>query len=31
MIAGAAMPKLKPGRFRPPDKLLAMLAGKTGP
>lgn len=29
MIAGAAMPKLKPGRFRPPDKLLAMLAGKT--
>lgn len=31
MIAGRAMPKLKPGRFRPPDKLLAMLAGKTGP
>lgn len=31
MIAGAAMPKLKPGRFRPPDKLLAMLSGKPGP
>lgn len=31
MIAGVSMPKLKPGRFRPPDKLLAMLAGKTGP
>ncbi len=30
MIAGAAMPKLKPGRNRPPDKLLARLAGKTG-
>lgn len=31
MIAGTAMPKLKPGRFRPPDKLLAMLSGKPGP
>jgi len=31
MIAGTAMPKLKPGRFRPPDKLLAMLNGKSGP
>lgn len=30
MIAGATMPTLKPGRFRPPDKLLAMLSGKTG-
>lgn len=30
MIAGTVMPKLKPGRFRSPDKLLAMLAGKTG-
>lgn len=30
MIAGTAMPKLKPGRFRPPDKLLAMLSGKSG-
>ena len=29
MIAGSAMPKLQPGRFRPPDKLLAMLSGKT--
>jgi len=28
MIAGMTMPKLKPGRFRPPDKLLAMLSGK---
>lgn len=31
MIAGTSMPGLKPGRFRPPDKLLAMLAGKSGP
>ena len=31
MIAGVSMPKLKPGRFRPPDKLLAMLRGKTTP
>ena len=31
MIAGMTMPKLKSGRFRPPDKLLAMLAGKTVP
>lgn len=31
MIVGTAMPKLKPGRFRPPDKLLAMLSGKTAP
>jgi integrase/recombinase XerD len=30
MVAGVAMPKLKPGRFRPPDKLLVMLAGKAG-
>ncbi len=30
MIAGMTMPKLKPGRFRPPDKLLAMLAGNAG-
>ncbi len=29
MIADTAMPKLKPGRFRPPDKLLAMLSGKS--
>lgn len=29
MIAGMTMPKLKPGRFRPPDKLLAMLAGNA--
>lgn len=25
MLAGAKMPNLRPGRFRPPDKLLAML------
>jgi site-specific recombinase XerD len=25
MLAGAEMPTLRPGRFRPPDKLLAML------
>jgi len=25
------MPKLKPGHFRPPDKLLALLAGKASP
>lgn len=31
MVAGVAMPKLKPGRFRPPDKLLALLAGKARP
>ncbi len=31
MIADTAMPKLKPGRFRPPDKLLAMLSGKSVP
>lgn len=30
MIAGMAMPKLKPGRFRPPDKLIAILNGKVG-
>jgi len=31
MVAGIAMTKLKPGRFRPPDKLLAILAGKARP
>ncbi len=25
MLAGTELPNLKPGRFRPPDKLLAML------
>lgn len=27
MLDGARLPALRPGRFRPPDKLLAMLAG----
>ena len=27
MLNGARMPNLRPGRFRAPDKLLAMLAG----
>ncbi len=31
MIADMMMPKLKPGRFRPRDKLLAMLASKSRP
>ncbi len=27
MLDGARLPDLRPGRFRAPDKLLAMLAG----
>ena len=29
MLAGAGLPDMKPGRFRPPDKLLAMLREAT--
>jgi site-specific recombinase XerD len=29
MLAGSEMPNLRPGRFRPPDKLLAMLHETT--
>lgn len=29
MLTGSQMPNLKPGRFRPPDKLLAMLRETT--
>lgn len=31
MLAGDRLPNLKPGRFRPPDKLLAMLQGENVP
>lgn len=27
MLNGVGMPNLRPGRFRAPDRLLAMLAG----
>ena len=27
ILNGVRMPNLRPGRFRPPDRLLAMLAG----
>jgi len=27
-LSAASAPSLKPGRFRPPDKLLAMLNGR---
>ena len=29
LIAGMTMPKPKPGRFRPPDTLLALRAGNA--